>query len=51
MKNLFLMIGIYTTIANIWRAYEFAKYKKIKPKDKDTIIAMALSVIIYIFVR
>lgn len=47
MKNIFLFIGIYTTIANTWRAYEYVRYKKITPRDRDTLIAIILAIVVY----
>ena len=51
LKNIFLFIGIYTTIANAWRVYGYARYKKITQKDKDTIIALVLALIIYLNIK
>ena len=50
MKNLFLYIGVYTTIATLWRAYELEKYKKLKPRNGDTVIALVLAFIITCFI-
>lgn len=36
-------IGIYSTIANIWRTYEEAKYKELRPNSQDTAITAILS--------
>ena len=51
IKNIFLFIGIYATVADTWRAYEYVRYKKITPRDKDTIIAFILSLIIYLNIK
>ena len=51
LKNIFLFVGIYSSIANIWRAYEYISYKKITPIYKDTIIALILSLIIYLNIK
>lgn len=51
VKNIFLFVGIYTTIANIWRAYEYVRYKQITPRDKDTLIALCLAIIIYLMIK
>lgn len=47
IKNIFSFVGIYTTIANAWRAYEYARYKKITPKYRDTLIAIILAIVVY----
>lgn len=50
MKNIFIMVGIYSTISTTWRTYEFIRYRKITPKAKDTVIAMILAVLIYLLI-
>lgn len=51
IKNIFMFVGIYSTIANIWRGYEIIKYRKITPSDRDTLIALYLAVIIYLMIK
>lgn len=40
LRFIFCFIGVYTTIANLWRAYEKCKYNKITPKNVDMIICL-----------
>lgn len=40
---IFAWIGIYSTIATIWRTCETIKYKELRPSTDDTIIAIILS--------
>lgn len=51
IKNIFMFVGIYSTIANIWRDYEILKYGKITPRDMDTLIALCLAVVIYLLIK
>lgn len=49
LRHLFMYMGIYTTIASTWRLYEHIKYKKVTARNKDTIIALLLAFIIWLF--
>ncbi len=49
LKNIFIYVGVYTTIATIWRIYEIKKYGKIQPKKRDNIIAFVLAFVISCF--
>lgn len=49
LRHLFMYMGIYTTIASTWRLYEHIKYKKVTARNKDTIIALLLALIIWLF--
>lgn len=40
LREIFIYIGIYTTIATIWREIERAKYEKTIPRNRDTVIAL-----------
>lgn len=51
LKNIFCMVGIYTTIASTWRAYEIIKYKKVISRNRDTVTAMIMAVVIYLIIQ
>jgi accessory gene regulator protein AgrB len=45
---IFAYIGIYTTIATIWRSYEQLKYKELRPNNDDTIICFIISYLLLV---
>lgn len=47
LKDIFTLVGIYTTIATIWRFYELVQYGQITPKEQDTRNAILLTIVIY----
>lgn len=49
LKNIFIYVGVYTTIATIWRIYEIKKDGTIQPKKRDNIIAFVLAFVISCF--
>lgn len=50
IKDTFLYVGIYTTIANVWKVCELFRYGEIKPRDRDTVIALILTALIYVLI-
>lgn len=50
LKNIFTMVGIYSTISTTWRSYELIRYGRVTPKDKDAVIAMLLAILIYLLI-
>lgn len=51
LKTIFTIIGIYTVIKTVWQAYEISAYRTTIPRDKDTFIAIALTLLIYLLIR
>lgn len=51
LETIFTLIGIYTMIKTIWQEYEISIYGTIIPRDKDTFIAIALTLLIYLLIR
>ncbi len=51
LKNILLMVGIYSVIADTWRACELIKYKRIMPRNRDTVITVILTIAIYLMIQ
>lgn len=51
LRNVFIYIGIYTSIAIIWRIYELIRYKELKPNDKDVLITILIAGILWIWFK
>lgn len=47
LKDIFTLIGIYTTISTAWRFYELLRYGCVIPKEQDAKIAILLTIVIY----
>lgn len=51
LQTMFMYIGVYSTITAVWTLYELAKFKEKRTSNRDTIIALVLSLIITGLVR
>lgn len=51
LKTIFALIGIYTVIKTVWQAYEISAYGTTIPRDKDTVIAITLTLLIYLLIK
>lgn len=43
---IFAYVGIYSTIATLWRAYEKLRYNELRPNNDDTIMTLIISYLI-----
>lgn len=50
LRELFVYIGIYTTIKFFWQMYELLKYKKVRPNGRDALIALVLALILKLLI-
>lgn len=50
LRELFVYIGIYTTIKFFWQMYELRKYKEIRPNGRDALIALVLALILKLLI-
>lgn len=50
LRELFVYIGIYTTIKFFWQMYKLRKYKEIRPNSRDALIALVLALILKLLI-
>ena len=48
IREVMIYIGIYSTISFFWRFYEQRRYGRPIPKNRDTVIALALALLLKI---